>query len=178
MFSKPMLRTTKRLIRSLVGALLCLVATTKTQSAPSELNGKWKILRTLPTKTISCWGDKEAKSLIGTEIEYSLGSFRWKNITTSSPKVSTRIVTADEFESENSGRSASSSRVTFQQLGITAKRATLVSIEHPPAQITGARAEIPGDEVLIKDRDSIVFSVCNIYFEAKRSSAASPAKVK
>ena len=43
-----------------------------------------------------------------------------------------------------------------------------VSINHAPAKIAGATTEVPGDVVLLKNRDAIVFSVCNIYFEAKR----------
>jgi hypothetical protein len=43
-----------------------------------------------------------------------------------------------------------------------------VSIEHPPAEITRATTEIPGDLLLLKNRNTIVFSVCNVYFEAKR----------
>ena len=60
------------------------------------------------------------------------------------------------------------SQVSFHQLGIAAKSAREISIHHAPANISGATVEIPGDSVLVKDSDTIVFSVCNIYFEAKR----------
>ena len=43
-----------------------------------------------------------------------------------------------------------------------------VSIGHAPATISSATTEIPGDVVLLKNRNAIVFSVCNVYFEAKR----------
>ena len=45
-----------------------------------------------------------------------------------------------------------------------------MSISHQPAEITKTTTEIPGDEVLLKNNDTIVFSVCSLYFEAKRLS--------
>jgi hypothetical protein len=60
------------------------------------------------------------------------------------------------------------SQVSFRQLGISASETKQVSIEHPPAEITKATTEIPGDLLLLKNRNTIIFSVCNVYFEAKR----------
>jgi hypothetical protein len=40
--------------------------------------------------------------------------------------------------------------------------------QHAPANITGATTEIPGDKILPKDIDALIFSVCNVYFEAQR----------
>ena len=159
-------------------ALTCAFATTSAQTTSSELYGKWKIRRILPARTISCWGDKEAKTIIGTEIEFSQKYFRWKDIIVKNPKVTAQTVTAEQYHDENSGGSSNSSQVTFQQLGIAAKQTMLITIEHSPAEVTGATAEIPGDQVLIKDKDTIVFSVCSVYFEAKRIPMASPSKDK
>ena len=69
-----------------------------------------------------------------------------------------------------SGQGSRSSQVTFSQLGMKEKEALLISIHHPPANITGAMVEIPGDEVLAKNKDAIIVSACNVYFEAKRVS--------
>jgi hypothetical protein len=44
------------------------------QTIPSELWGRWVIRRELPTSTITCWGETEAREIIGTEIEYSADS--------------------------------------------------------------------------------------------------------
>ena len=44
---------------------------------------------------------------------------------------------------------------------------------HEPANITGATIEIPGDDVLIKDKNTIIFSVCNVYYEARRRPVSS-----
>lgn len=133
-----------------------------------QLYGRWAVRRVLPTTTITCWGEKDVKGVIGTQIEYSDKVFRWKNITVTNPKAETRTLTARQFHDENSGIGSDSSQVTFQQVGIRAEQATQVNISHEPAQITKATTEIPGDQVLLKDADTIVFSVCNVYFEAVR----------
>ena len=150
------------LVTSLAVSSLCA------QGIPEELRGRWRITRTLPTRAISCWGDKEAKALLFTEIEYTSASFRWNRTTVKDFKVAKRIVTSQQYHDENSGQGSNSSVVTFQQLGIKAAKAVLISIEHNAAQINRATTEIAGDEVLLKDKNTIVFSVCSVYFEAKR----------
>jgi endoglucanase len=142
------------------------------QTIPKELWGKWVVRREVPTTTISCWGEKEVKTLIGTEVEYAPGFFRWHKWVTKNPAAEITIVTAEQFHDENSGMGTNSSQVTFQQLGIKADRATQVVFQHPAANITGATTEIPGDHVLIKDENTIIFSVCSAYFEAERSATA------
>jgi hypothetical protein len=138
---------------------------------PQILWGKWVITRDLPTKTISCWGENEAKALIGTELEYSLEVFRWHTTVTKNPVTETRTITAERFHDENSGMGKMSSQVTFQQLGIKAAEAVEIAIHHPPSNITGGTIGIPGDGVLVKDQDTIIISACNVYFEARRSTA-------
>jgi hypothetical protein len=81
------------------------------------------------------------------------------------------VVSAKQFHDEHSGQGGNSSEVTFSQLGITTAEATLVKIPHPPANVTRATTEIPGDVVLIKDANTIIFSVCNVYFVAELVSA-------
>jgi len=143
------------------------------QTIPEQVWGKWVVTRQIPTTTISCWGAAEAKTLLGTEIEYSAGSFRWKHVVTTYPVAEARIVNAEQFHDDNSGKGSNSSQITFRQLGITAKQVMLISIHHPPANITGGTIEIPGDEVLVKNKDAIIFAACNVYFEAKRVSTQS-----
>jgi hypothetical protein len=154
-----------------VTILLGLLGTANGQTVPKILWGKWIIRRTLPTKTISCWGDEEARKLIGTELEYGSDLFRWQKVVTKSPLVEETTVTARQFHDENSGRGRDSSQVTFGHLGIREPRAVQIVFQHPPANLTGATIEIPGDFVLVKDRNTIIFPVCNVYFEAERSSA-------
>jgi hypothetical protein len=138
------------------------------QTLPKELWGTWVVHREVPTTTISCWGDKESKKLVGTEIEYSAQLFRWNKIVTKNPTAVTTTLTAQRFHDANSGGGANSSQVTFAQLGIKEEKAVQVVIRHLPASIASATNEIPGDTVLLKDKDTIIFSVCNVYFEAKR----------
>ncbi len=138
------------------------------QDIPQELVGKWVVQRELPTRTISCWGEKEAKAIIGTEIEYTVDSFRWKHTVVKHPTVTVAVVSAEQFQHESSSPSVNGSQVSFRQLGIDAPEMKQVSINHAPAEIAGATTEIPGDDVLLKNPNAIVFSVCNVYFEAKR----------
>jgi uncharacterized protein YecT (DUF1311 family) len=134
---------------------------------PPELVGKWIVVKTLPTKTISCWGETEAKSLTGTVIIYTPDSFQWKNTITKDPKVTKTTVNARDFALNNSGGGANDSNVSFKQLGISSPRATQITLEHADADLTGGTTEIPGDVVLLRDPTHIVFSVCNLYFLAE-----------
>jgi hypothetical protein len=144
------------------------VTPTPGQTIPQQLWGRWVVTREIPTSTISCWGSAEAKTLLGTEIEYTKETFRWKNAVTEHPVTETKIVSTQQFHDDNSGQGSNSSDVTFRQLGIKAKQATQISIHHSPASVAAGTTEIPGDEVLWKDSHTLIFSVCNVYFEAKR----------
>jgi hypothetical protein len=135
---------------------------------PKVVWGKWVVRREVPTTTISCWGEPEAHKIIGTEIEYSEKIFRWNSIATKDPVAESKIMTAQEFHDENSGGSVSSSQVDFQQLGIKQAQTTEIRIHHADAHVSATTNEIPGDDILVKDTNTIVFSICNIFFEAKR----------
>jgi len=152
----------------LIFIFLGSLRTVPAQSIPKELQGKWIVRREVPTSTISCWGEKEAKTLIGTEIEYSAESFRWQKLVTKNPTVEIKIISAKQFHDENSGQGANGSEVNFRQLGIKNDRATQLVIEHSAANISAATTEIPGDSILIKNKNTIIFSVCSLYFEAER----------
>jgi len=143
-----------------------------TQPVPKGIWGDWMIVtRQLPATTISCWGEAEAHKLIGTELAYSAQSFRWKNIRTKNPTATARTLTAQQFHDENSGRGFDSSQVSFAQLGIKTEHVLEIKISHPEASTTGATSELPGDTVLSRDKNTIIFSVCNIYFETKPHAA-------
>jgi hypothetical protein len=148
--------------------IVCGLPTLHAQQIPPQLWGSWIVTRTLPAKTISCWGDKEAKALIGTRIAYSADEFRWKAAEVKNPKITTKTYTAEQFREEYSG-GANDSQASFQALGIRTPQVEQVSIQHPAADITGGTTEIPGDTVLLKSKSLIVFSVCNVYFEARRA---------
>jgi hypothetical protein len=138
------------------------------QTVPKEVWGKWVVRREVPTKTISCWGEPEARKIIGTEIEYSDKIFRWNSIITNEPVAESRITTGQQFHDENSGGSVNSSQVDFQQLGIKQNQTTEIKIHHADAHVSTTTNEIPGDDILVKDPNTIVFSICSMFFEAKR----------
>jgi len=135
---------------------------------PHELWGKWLVVRELNTRTISCWGNQDAKKVLQTTIEYSSTTVTWRKLQTKADAVEVRTVTPGNFKEENSSPSSSGSQIDFQQLGIKSPSVEQISIRHAAAQITQATTEFPGDEVLVKNSDEIVFSMCNLYFEAKR----------
>gem|GEM_PF-6929173 len=64
---------TKSAIRFVI-AILFAASGCFAQNIPSTIRGKWAVRRELPTRTISCWGEADAKKIIGTQIEYLTGS--------------------------------------------------------------------------------------------------------
>jgi hypothetical protein len=142
------------------------------QDIPAQLQGKWIIKRILPTSTISCWSYKEARRIVGTEIEYTANSFRWKDKITSNPVVTVTTLDAERLHDENSGGGANDSQVSFRELGIGSATLTEVRFSHRDASITGATIEVPGDRVLLKAENTLILSVCNVYFEARRKSVS------
>jgi hypothetical protein len=134
---------------------------------PQQLQGKWIIRKVLPTGTISCWSDKRAKALLGTELEYKSDGFRWEKTSVRNLGVTASTIQADQFAEYNSG---SGSHVNFVELGIKSPTVQQIAIDHPDVDIKGS-GQMPGETVLIKSPDAMIFSVCNIYFEAQRASS-------
>jgi hypothetical protein len=75
---------------ALAFGLFILGSWSYSQTTPKELWGKWSVSGELPTQTISCWGEAEAKSLLGPEIEYSTTIFRWKQSHLQNPVATTK----------------------------------------------------------------------------------------
>jgi hypothetical protein len=143
----------------------------KTSGIPRQLQGRWRIQRIIPTRTITCWVDQQARGILGTEIEYLPVLFRWRDYRISNPSTTVEVLTADEFSSRYSGGGRDDSQADFKQLGIDTPSIEILTVNHPAADITGGTTEIPGDTVLLKSRDRIVVTVCNVYFEAIRIPA-------
>jgi hypothetical protein len=133
-----------------------------THEIPAQLQGDWVVTRLLSTRTISCWGNRDAKKLLKTSIHYGTDSFRWKDHRAPDTEVAIRSITAFQFRVEYSGGGAADSQIDFSELGIRAPSATIVTLSHPDANITGGTTEIPGDWALLKSSDTIVISVCNL----------------
>jgi hypothetical protein len=136
---------------------------------PQELVGKWIIRKVLPTDTIGCLDNKQAQTLVGTEIEYRGDSFRWKTTTVQSSGSSTNMVDAQQFAQDNSG---SGSHVDFNQLGIATSAVEQIMINHPDVKIAelsqNGSAAVPGENVLLAGPNTIFLEICNTYFEARR----------
>ena len=151
-------------------ALVFVVAATASKDFPEQLVGKWIVDRVIPTRTITCWSSNESSRLIGSEVQYESHGFGWKQHHIESPDVIVEQLTGDEFHDQNSGGGAVDSQVTLKDLGIMTAGVTEVSLSHPDANIMEATNEIPGDRVFLKARNIIVFSVCNVWFEAKKQA--------
>jgi hypothetical protein len=151
--------------------LLNFAAIAVAQDIPLQLQGKWVVQRVVPTTTISCWTYEEARRLVGTEVVYTAYSLRWKDRVANHPLVAVSTVSAEQFHREFSGGGTVDSQVSFRQLGIQTPTATLIILTHPDAKPIWGADEIPGDTVLIKDEGTVIFSVCNVYLEARRKPA-------
>jgi uncharacterized protein len=136
---------------------------------PQELLGKWIVRKVVATDTVGCLDSKQAQALLGAEIEYRADSFRWKTTNVQSSGSSTNLIGAQEFAQGNSG---SGSHVDFNQLGIAASAVEQVTINHPDVKIAelsqSGSAAVPGESVLVEGPNTIIFDVCNTYFEARR----------
>jgi hypothetical protein len=107
---------------------------------------------------------------VGTELEYGPDGFRWKNKRVKNLGATTSTVSAKEFAEDNSGGGAIDSKVSFAQLGLRTGTVQQISIRHPDVMLgegDGA-GEMPGETVLMTAPGRMIFSVCNVYFEASR----------
>ncbi|WP_431222090.1 hypothetical protein ACQ86O_17010 [Serratia sp. L9] len=136
---------------------------------PSELLGNWSITQIIPTQTVGCWDEKQAQQLIGNNISYKAGSFTWNNQTLRNLGVTSSTVEAQEFVEDNSGEN---SYVDFPVLGISTPSVQRVIIQHQEVSVPGITDQgsegIPGDNVLVKDPDTLILSQCGVWFEAQR----------
>ena len=138
---------------------------------PDELRGEWIVRKELPPHTVSCWGEKEAHALLGTKIEYRTTTLRWQKITVKVLESATRTVSAQEWADDNDGHDEYS-HANLRQLGIKDSQVKQITIDYAdpyPGDTTKVTSELPGGgEILLKSRNQIVFSVCNVFFEADR----------
>jgi hypothetical protein len=160
-----------QIFQCLVAFSALLIATASAQEIPAEIQGGWVVSRVIPTRTITCWSQKQADALIGTEIDYTPESLQWKDLVVRHPLVSVSEVTAEQFHDEYSGGGAADSQVDFKQLGIKTDSVKRIVLKHEALRDMGGEFFVPGDEVLIKGPNTIVFSGCNVYFEAHRKPA-------
>lgn len=136
---------------------------------PKDLLGNWRVSKIVPTQTAGCWDQQQAQSLIGGKINYKADGFSWNGTALKSEGATVSTVEAQEFVEDNSG---SSSYIDFPTLGISTPSVQRVAIQHPDATIQGITDQgtdgVPGDNVLVKDHNTLILSLCNVWFEVQR----------
>ena len=135
---------------------------------PQQVAGTWRITRVLPAHSGSaCWTEKEAQPLVGSLLDYSQHSMRWRGGTVPLRGITTRSVSSADLADE-APAAAGRPAVTLMDLGNQAKGVTEVNLQHDDMDITGATTEVPGDSVLVAGPGRIVVSACGVYMEARR----------
>lgn len=136
---------------------------------PSALLGRWSVTKIIPTQAVGCWDEKQAQQLVGNQIDYKAGSFTWNDRILRNQGVTTTTVEAQEFVEDNASDSA---YVDFPILGISTPSVQRIIIQHQDISVPGITDQgsegIPGDNVLVKDSNTLIFSQCGVWFEAQR----------
>lgn len=138
---------------------------------PSLLLGRWRVTKTLPTQAVVCWDRQQIDSVLNTQISYQPDGFSWNNQQRRSLGVVSSTVEEQEFVEDNSDADSETPAVDFAMLGIIAPAVERIAIMHTAkdsASNTPDDDEFPGATVLIKNPDTLIFSMCNQYFEAQR----------
>lgn len=157
-------------------AMLACITATQVQAAdgdvgtiPKQLLGNWRVSKVVPTQTVGCWDQQQAQNMIGGKINYKADGFSWNGTALKSQGATLSTVEAQEFVEDNSG---SSSYIDFPMLGISTPSVQRVAIQHPDATIKGITDQgiegVPGDNVLMKDHNTLILSLCNVWFEVQR----------
>jgi hypothetical protein len=136
---------------------------------PAALIGNWSVVRRLPTFGITCWSSQDARFLLGKRFELKSESLLWQHNRV--PTQSVRITTFDD-ESFFKANSGSGGGEHLRELGVSSPTVQVVEIQHPDIKWKDPSGqdhyEIPGDWALLKAPNTIVVSVCNVYYEARR----------
>ncbi|AWO78856.1 MULTISPECIES: hypothetical protein [Serratia] len=152
-----------------VSATQVRAAESDTGPIPKQLLGNWRVSKIVPTQTTGCWDQQQAQSLIGGKISYKADAFSWNDTALKSEGATVSTVEAQEFVEDNAG---SSSYIDFPMLGISTPSVERVAIQHADTVIKGITDQgtdgVPGDNVLVKDANTLILSLCNVWFEAQR----------
>jgi hypothetical protein len=135
---------------------------------PYKLWGTWTITREIPTRTITCWDDKQAKRLLGTKITYGPHAYQWNQISNNHISASVSLHDADSFWSAYSSPVSDGSQVDFGQLGISTPLIAHISLSGFTDKERSDDDAPPGSNVLLKSPRMIVIEVCSVYFEASK----------
>ncbi len=152
-----------RLLTHLGLALATVSVAAHAQAIPASVNGRWRIVRILPTRNAQCWDEGRAKKLVGSTLFYQAHAMVWQGGTASISEALTRTISRRKFMDEYS--------VGFDELGIHAESITEIDLQHEDADITGATTEIPGDTIVLAGPGRIVVSACGVFYSAVRVTA-------
>lgn len=130
------------------------------QSIPASLNGKWRIVKILPTHNPQCWDEGRARTLVGTMMVYQAHAMVWQGGAVPISDALSRTLSRRKFQDEY--------HVELPELGIAAGSVEEIDLQHEDADITGATTEVPGDTILIAGPGRIVVSSCGVFYAAVR----------
>jgi hypothetical protein len=146
---------------SLISALF--LGTSRAQSMPASILGKWRIVKILPTRNPQCWDEERAKTLLETTLTYAPKIMFWQGGSEPITEALTRTLSRRKFRDEY--------KVDLPELGIAAASVEEIDLQHEDADITGASTEVPGDTILLAGPGKIVVSSCGFFYLAIRITA-------
>jgi len=148
-----------RCVIPLLVAVLALFAIPIAQAQlPKDLAGCWLTTQILRTANVQTMGPAEAHSFIGRKLIFSASTARSGSTVLRSPEYYVRQVKGSDF--------ADAFQIRLEDIGIPTDSATEVDIYREKSQLT----EFPGNLLLLKDKETLVWNWRGTFFEAKRCS--------
>ncbi len=123
---------------------------------PKELGGCWQTTKALQTSNVRSLTPVEANTFLGRKLLFSPALARSGGTSLQSPQYYVRKVAAADF--------ADAFGIAFRDIGILEKSAVEIDIYREKNQLT----EFPGNLVLIKNSQSILWNWRGVFFEASR----------
>jgi hypothetical protein len=143
---------------SLAGIFCAWVAPAAAQAMPASLAGTWKIVKILPTRNPTCWGQDRARTLVGSTLRYGASAMMWQGGTVPVPDTVSRTLSRRKFMDEY--------KVDLSELGIGAPSVLEFDLQHEDADVTGATTEVPGDTIVLAGPGRIIVSACGVFYSA------------
>jgi TonB family protein len=144
-------------------------------TVPEDLQGTWVVKRYIPLYTgVGCFGEEEINSLVGTVIEYKANSIHWNDRTLPVSRVESANLSAEQFVHSQEPTGSYGGVVTFRDFGIQADAVHKITIEHPEVDLGWGDTSFPGDNGLLKTPTTLLYTVCNVWFEVEKQSAPTP----
>jgi hypothetical protein len=148
---------------AVLAGILFMLAVTPAAFAqmPKELGGCWQTTKALQTSNVQSLSQAEARAFLGRKLIFSPTLARSGDTALQSPQYYVRQVADAEF--------ADAFRITLRDIGITGKSAVEIDIYREKNQLS----EFPGNLVLLKDKQSIIWNWRGVFFEASHCPISS-----